>query len=215
MLCFDMLCITPHIYLRSFPHLKFLKHTTWVNFKVTRMQRGAIKSLQNRASCVPFSNKITCRSVTPRRSFAVRAGLNDMINDLTIAIQKSPLSKGKAALAKLQAGQFDEAAVGKKVDDLIASNSVMVFSFSTCPFCVKAKKILDDAGVKYNAIELNQMGADGMQIRAVLAERTGRTSMPNIWIGGQGIGGCNDGPGIVTLQKSGELIPMLQKAGAV
>lgn len=144
----------------------------------------------------------------------MRAGLNDVINDVTIAIQNSPLAKGKAALAKLQAGQFDEVATGKKIDELIAGNPVMLFSFSTCPFCVKAKKILDDANVKYEAIELNQIN-DGMQIRAVLAERTGRTSMPNIWIGGQGIGGCNDGPGIITLQKSGELIPMLEKAGAL
>jgi glutaredoxin 3 len=178
------------------------------------MQRAAI-TLRSPASCFPSKSKITSRSATTRRSFAVRAGLNDVINDLTIAIQNSPLAKGKAALAKLQAGQFDEIATGSKIDELIAGNPVMVFSFSSCPFCVKAKKILDDANVKYKAIELNQMGADGMAIRAVLAERTGRTSMPNIWIGGQGIGGCNDGPGIITLQKSGELIPMLEKAGAL
>jgi len=59
------------------------------------------------------------------------------------------------------------------------------------------------------------MGDEGKQIRAVLAERTRRTSMPNIFIGGQGVGGCNDGPGIMTLQKQGELVPMLQKAGAM
>ena len=37
----------------------------------------------------------------------------------------------------------------------------------------------------------------------------------NIWIGGVGIGGCNDGPGIMTLKKNGELFGMLEKAGAV
>jgi glutaredoxin 3 len=178
------------------------------------MQCGALTSLRAPAFCGRM-NKITSGSTTSRRSFAVRAGLNDIINNVTVAIQNSPLSKGKAALAKLQAGSFDEPAINKQVDDLIAGNSVMMFSFSSCPFCVKAKKILDDAGVKYQVLELNQMGAEGMAIRAVLAERTGRTSMPNIWIGGQGIGGCNDGPGIVTLQNSGELVPMLQKVGAL
>ena len=39
--------------------------------------------------------------------------------------------------------------------------------------------------------------------------------MPSIWIGGQGIGGCNDGPGIMPLKKSGELFKMLEAAGAV
>lgn len=101
------------------------------------------------------------------------------------------------------------------MDKLIAENPVVVFSFSTCPFCVKAKGILDASGAKYVALELNQMGAEGMQLRSVLAERTGRTSMPNIWIGGKGIGGCNDGPGIATLQRNGELEGMLKAAGAI
>lgn len=59
------------------------------------------------------------------------------------------------------------------------------------------------------------MGDEGTQIRAELAKLTSRTSMPNIFIGGQGVGGCNDGPGIMTLQKQGELTPMLEKAGAM
>ena len=42
-------------------------------------------------------------------------------------------------------------------------------------------------------------------LRAELAERTGRTSVPNIFIAGEGIGGCNDGPGLLTLQKEGKL----------
>ncbi len=46
-------------------------------------------------------------------------------------------------------------------------------------------------------------------------QKTGRTSMPNIFIAGEGIGGCNDGPGIMTLQKNGELLPKLRAAKAV
>ena len=89
-----------------------------------------------------------------------------------------------------------------------------MFSFSTCPFCKNAKKLLDDLDVKYVALELDQR-QDGYAIRAELAEKTGRTSMPNIWIGGTGIGGCNDGPGIMTLQKEGKLEGMLKEAGAL
>lgn len=37
--------------------------------------------------------------------------------------------------------------------------------------------------------------------------------MPNIFIAGQGIGGCNDGPGIMTLYREGDLLPMLEAAG--
>ena len=44
-----------------------------------------------------------------------------------------------------------------------------------------------------------------------------RTSVPAIWIGGEFIGGCNDGPrgGIVTLNNSGELDSMLSAVGAL
>ena len=140
--------------------------------------------------------------------------VENMINGLTVAIQSSPLAQGKKQLAILQAGEYDEAAVRGVVDKYIADNKVMMFSFSTCPFCKNAKKLLDDMGVEYTAVELNEMEG-GMAIRAELAKKTGRTSMPNIWIGGEGIGGCNDGPGIMTLHKNGELEGMLKQCGAL
>lgn len=140
--------------------------------------------------------------------------VENLINGLTVAIQSSPLAQGKKALAVAQAGSYDEAAVKAKVDAMIADNPVMMFSFSTCPFCKNAKALLDDMNVKYTAIELNEVEG-GMAIRAELAKATGRTSMPNIWVGGQGIGGFNDGPGIKTLKNNGELFKMLEKAGAV
>lgn len=43
----------------------------------------------------------------------------------------------------------------------VASNlQVVVFSWSGCPFCKKAKAVLDSTGAKYTALELDQM-ADG------------------------------------------------------
>ena len=44
---------------------------------------------------------------------------------------------------------------------------------------------------------------------------TERTSMPSIWIAGSFVGGCNDGPGVVTLNRDGKLVPLLQQAGAM
>lgn len=92
----------------------------------------------------------------------------------------------------------------------------MVFSWSSCPFCKRGKQILDDAGLKgkYKVLELNEM-TDGQTYRAALAIKTDRTSMPNIWIGGEGVGGCNDGPGVATLAAEGKLVPMLKAAGAL
>ena len=91
----------------------------------------------------------------------------------------------------------------------------MVFSWSGCPFCKKAKALLDAKGAKYSVLELDQM-EDGNKFRAALAERTQRTSMPNIWIKKVGIGGFGDGsPGLKPLNDSGELDAMLKAAGAL
>jgi Glutaredoxin len=80
---------------------------------------------------------------------------------------------GKKALAIAQAGpDYDPALYAKKVDEEIAKaeGDVMVFSWSGCPFCKKAKALLDSKGAKYTALELDQM-ADGQKYRAALAER--------------------------------------------
>lgn len=137
------------------------------------------------------------------------------INSLTVAINTSPIARFKIGLAKLQAGKYDAVETNAKIDNLIAGNPVCVFSFTTCPFCIKAKQLLDQTGAKYKVVELDQGG--GYPIRAELAERTGRTSVPAIFVGGQFVGGCNDGGlgGIVTLDKQGKLRPMLKAAGAL
>lgn len=163
------------------------------------------------------TRKSPCTPSRPRRSFQrstlVRADLNDLINSFTEAVQKSPLAEGKKLLAKMQAGDADLNAAAAQVDNLLAENPVVVFSFDTCPFCKKAKSILDSKGVAYKALELNKMGQEGYALRAVLAERTGRTSMPNIFIGGTSIGGCNDGtPGLIPLVNEGKLEAMVQAA---
>jgi glutaredoxin 3 len=167
--------------------------------------------------CLVVSQRPFSHRVGPRRgATTVRASaFENLINKVTVAVQKSPLAEGKKALAKLQAGEYDEAAVKNAIDGIIAGDKVVVFSFSTCPFCIRAKKELDAMGVSYKAIELNEMGKEGMAMRAELAERTGRTSVPSIWIEGIPIGGCNDGPGLLTLKANGELEPMLRAAGAL
>ena len=125
---------------------------------------------------------------------------------------------GKKALAIAQAGaDYDPAVYASKVDAAIASakGKTMVFSWSGCPFCKKAKALLDAKGAKYTALELDQM-EDGQKYRAALAEKTGRTSMPNIFIDGVGIGGFGDGsPGLKPLSDAGELEGRLRAAGAL
>ena len=58
---------------------------------------------------------------------------------------------------------------------------------------------------------------DGYAIRAELAARTGRTSVPALYVGGAFVGGCNDGGmgGVMTLDKAGTLKPLLSEAGCL
>ena len=76
--------------------------------------------------------------------------------------------------------------------------------------------MLDGYGVSYKAIELNEIEG-GYALRAELAELTGRTSVPALYVGGEFVGGCNDGGlgGVMTLDRDGQLKALLEKAGAL
>jgi glutaredoxin 3 len=116
----------------------------------------------------------------------------------------------KQWVADIVAGDFDKETVDAKIDAFVGDNSVAMFSFSTCPFCRKAKDVLEEKGVSYQVIELDELdGNQGNEIRAMLGKRTKRTSVPSIFIGGKYIGGCNDGPGLMPLAESGELDTLL------
>jgi glutaredoxin 3 len=119
--------------------------------------------------------------------------------------------KFKQWIADIVAGDFDEDATNEKIERFVADNPVAMFSFSTCPFCRRAKDYLKEQGIQYQSMELDELdGNEGNEIRAVLGKKTRRTSVPSIFIGGKSIGGCNDGPGLVPLSESGELDKLLK-----
>jgi len=138
------------------------------------------------------------------------AGIADAVQNV---LTNSPLNEAKKALVKSLAGNYDAAVVRARLDGLISEKPVLMLSFRTCPFCIKAKAILDDKKVQYHVVELDEV-KDGKAIRAEMADVLGRTSVPAIWIGGEFIGGCNDGPkgGIVKMNDSGVLDSMLRAA---
>ena len=150
-----------------------------------------------------------------------------MANQFSEAIASNSLGyKFKQFVADIVAGDYDEDAVTAKVQAFINDNSesggnifqkaspgVAMFSFTTCPFCRRAKDYLDEKGVAYSVMELDELdGNEGNEIRAVLGKLTKRTSVPSIFVGGTYIGGCNDGPGLLPLGESGELDKLLQRA---
>ena len=142
--------------------------------------------------------------------------LSQLADNIDKNVPKS-LEERNKVLAKSMAGEYDRRAARAKVETMVNENPVLMMSVTTCPFCLKAKSILIDKGACFEAIELNKMGREGHVLRAEMAEMVGRTSVPAIWIGGEFVGGCNDGPmgGLVKLNESGKLDEMLQEVGAL
>ncbi len=80
---------------------------------------------------------------------------------------------------------------------------VEVFTTLVCPYCVRAKQLLDSLGVAYDEIRVDLDDAR----RAEMMERSQRRSVPQIFINGQSIGGCDD---LYALHQQGKLQPLLQ-----
>jgi len=83
------------------------------------------------------------------------------------------------------------------------TSNVEIYTWASCPFCIRAKALLDKKGVTYT-----EYGIDGDEAaRAVMAKRAnGRRSLPQIFINDQHIGGCDD---LYTLNAQGGLDPLL------
>ncbi|KAE8021519.1 hypothetical protein FH972_007403 [Carpinus fangiana] len=98
-----------------------------------------------------------------------------------------------------------------KAKEIVSSNPVVVFSKTYCPFCVNVKQLLTQLGANFKAIELD-IESDGSEIQAALAEWTKQKTVPNVFIGGNHIGGCD---ATTALHKEGKLVPLLTQAGAI
>lgn len=80
--------------------------------------------------------------------------------------------------------------------------AVEIYTTRTCPYCVAAKGLLTQKGVAFTDIDV---GGDPA-LRAKMTQRAGRTSVPQIFIAGSHIGGCDD---LHALERSGKLDAML------
>lgn len=87
----------------------------------------------------------------------------------------------------------------------IASNDIMVFSKSFCPYCTKTKALLDGMGLPFNVVELDKID-NGADIQAALLEISGQRTVPNVFVKGTHLGGNDD---TQAAAKSGKLREML------
>ncbi len=80
---------------------------------------------------------------------------------------------------------------------------VEIYSTKTCPYCVKAKVLLDKKGVDYTEIDVTD---DDQARMDLIAKAKGMRTVPQIFIDDQHIGGCDD---LYELDKNGMLDTLL------
>ena len=81
--------------------------------------------------------------------------------------------------------------------------SVEIYTKFTCGYCHRAKALLNDKGV---AFEEHDISMGGPQREEMIQRAGGRTTVPQIFIGGDHIGGSDD---LVALEREGKLDALL------
>lgn len=80
---------------------------------------------------------------------------------------------------------------------------VLMYCTEICPYCVRAESLLRARGVK----EIEKIRVDLQpELRAEMTEKTGRRTVPQIYIGARHVGGYDD---LAALDRSGELVRLL------
>ena len=119
----------------------------------------------------------------------------------------------KQWVADIVAGEYNREETLQFIQTFVSSEPVIMFSFTTCPFCRRAKDLLEEKQISYKVLELDELEDNrGNEIRSMLGIMTKRTSVPSIFIHGKPIGGLNDGmPGLQILSRTGALDRILAK----
>jgi cysteine synthase A len=99
------------------------------------------------------------------------------------------------------------------VSQLIEGHAVLMFALEWCEFCWAVRKLFARLGIAFKSVDLDsvalQEGDLGTQVRAVLKQRTGAPTIPQIWIGGMHLGGATD---LFEAMRSGRMQALLGEA---
>ena len=84
---------------------------------------------------------------------------------------------------------------------------VIVYSTAVCPYCIRAERLLEAKGVTVQKIRVDLDPAE----RVKMMERTGRRTVPQIYVGDTHVGGFDD---VYALDQAGKLDPFLNGTAA-
>ena len=84
-------------------------------------------------------------------------------------------------------------------------SKVEIYTWQYCPFCIRAKALLDQKGINYQEYSI-----DGDQeARSIMVDRAnGRKTVPQIFINDEGIGGCEE---LYSLESSNQLDKLIKQ----
>jgi glutaredoxin 3 len=86
--------------------------------------------------------------------------------------------------------------------------AVVMYCTAVCPYCQSAERLLADKGVR--GLEKIRVDLDPAR-REEMERRSGRRTVPQIWIGERHVGGCDD---LYELERAGELDELLKSVTA-
>ena len=81
--------------------------------------------------------------------------------------------------------------------------NITIYTKAFCPYCTRAKRLLDDKGAAYDEIDIT-MG--GPKRQEMLGRANGRTTVPQIFVGDTHVGGSDD---LAALERAGKLDALL------
>jgi cysteine synthase A len=160
-------------------------------------------ALEVASRSAPGSNIVCMLPDTGERylSTPLFEGISEEMTDEELALSRSTPSYRfdvvpvAAAPAAELAGDLDPDAEGF-VTDTVATEPVVMFALEWCEFCWSVRKLFARLDIPYRSVDLDSVAyqADdrGGKIRAVLAARTGARTIPQIFIGGNHVGGCTE-----------------------
>lgn len=80
--------------------------------------------------------------------------------------------------------------------------AITLYTTRYCPYCIRARQLLERKGVAYRDIAVDERPA----LRREMMQRSGRRTVPQIWIGDRHIGGCDE---LYQLERAGRLDALL------
>lgn len=82
-------------------------------------------------------------------------------------------------------------------------SSILIYTSPWCPYCIRAKALLEEKQIPFDEVDVS----GDPQLRQRMLEESGGWTVPQIFIAGKPIGGCDE---LYALDRSGELQRLLE-----